>query len=87
MVFKRKVHRALSEGLISASDTERFLPGYHSSLNSPVRLSSLEIKRLLSLSSAERDKVLEASAQAALEIYTDPEVNISGAVDDIIEYS
>lgn len=87
MVFKRKVHRALSEGLISASDAERFLPGFHPSLNSPTRLSSLEIKRLLSISSAERDKVLESSAQAALEIYADPEVNISGVVDDIIEYS
>jgi len=87
MVFKRKVHRALSEGLISSSDAERFLPGFRPAQNSPARLSSLEIKRLLSLSSAERDKVLEASAQAALEIYADPEVNISGAVDDIIEYS
>lgn len=87
MVFKRKVHRALSEGLISASDAERFLPGFHSSLNSPARLSSLEIKRLLSLPSAKRDKLLEASAHAALEIYADPEVNISGVVDDIIEYS
>ena len=87
MVFKRKVHRALSEGLISASDAERFLPGFHSTLNSPARLSSLEIKRLLSLPSEERDKLLEASTHAALEIYADPEVNISGAVDDIIEYS
>jgi len=87
MVFKRKVHRALSEGLISANDAERFLPGFRSILNSPVHLSSLEIKRLLSLSSAERNKVLEASAQSALEIYMDSEVNISGAVDDIIEYS
>ena len=87
MVLKRKVHRALSEGLISANDVERFLPGFHPSLNSPARLSSLEIKRLLSLSSAERDKVLEASAQVTLDVYADPDVHISGVVDDIIEYS
>ncbi len=87
MDFKRKVHRAWSEGLISTADAERFLPGFRASQDSVTRLSSLEIKRILSLSNAEREKVLEASAQAALESYTDPDVNIAGVVDDIIEYS
>ena len=87
MDFKRKVHRAWSEGLISTIDAERLLPGFRTSQDSVTRLSSLEIKRILSLSNAEREKVLEASAQAALESYTDPDVNIAGVVDDIIEYS
>lgn len=87
MVFKRKVHRAWSEGLISTIDAERFLPDFRSSQNPIAHLSSLEIKRILALSNPERDKALEASAQAVLEAYTDPDVNIAGVVDDIIEYS
>jgi transcriptional regulator with XRE-family HTH domain len=87
MDFRRKVHRAWSEGLISTTDAERFLPDFRASQDSVTRLSSLEIKRILSLSNAEREKVLEASAQAALESYADPDVNIAGVVDDIIEYS
>jgi len=39
------------------------------------------------LSGEERDKILEASAQTAMEAYADPDVNISELSDDIIEYS
>lgn len=87
MAFKGKVHRAYSEGLIAESDAERLLPGFRSSADSPTRLSSIEIKRLLLLSGEERDKILEASAQTAMEAYADPDVNISELSDDIIEYS
>jgi transcriptional regulator with XRE-family HTH domain len=87
MAFTSKVHRAFSEALISASDAERFLPGFRTTSDSSARLSALELKRLLSLSEEERNKVLEASAQAALEAYSDPDVNISGLVDDIVEHS
>lgn len=86
MVFRGKVHRAFSEGLISESDAERLLPGFRSSSDSPGRLSSVEIKRILSLTSEERDKILEISAHAAVEAYADPDVNISGLADDIIEH-
>ena len=85
--FKRKAYRALSEGLISADDAERFLPDFRAGSDSPARLSAVEIKRLLSLPEEERNKVLEAAAQAAREAYADPDVNISGLADDIIEYS
>jgi transcriptional regulator with XRE-family HTH domain/Zn-dependent peptidase ImmA (M78 family) len=87
MAFRGKVHRAFSEALIPTDDAERFLPGFRSSLDSSARLSSVEIKRLLSLSSEERNKVLEASAQAVLEAYSDTDVNISGLANDIIEHS
>jgi len=85
--FRRKVYRAVSEGLIASSDAERFLPDFRAGSDSPVRLSAVEIKRLLSLPEEERNKVLEAAAQAAAGVYSDPDVNISGLADDIIEYS
>jgi len=86
-VFRRKVYRAMSEGLISSSDAERYLPDFRSGTDTPARLSALEIKRLLSLPDKERNKVLEAAALAAAESYSDPELNISGLTDDFIEYS
>lgn len=87
LAFRSKVYRAFSEALISADDAERFLPGFRSSSDSSARLSSMEIKRLLSLSNEERNKILEASARAVLDAYADPDVNISGLADDIVEHS
>lgn len=87
MAFKGKVHGAYSEGLIAESDAECLLPGFRTSTDSPTRLSSIEIKRLLSLSGEERDKKLEASAQAAIEAYAESEANSSGLSDDIVEHS
>jgi transcriptional regulator with XRE-family HTH domain/Zn-dependent peptidase ImmA (M78 family) len=87
LAFRRKVYRALSEGLISVGDAERFLPGFRAGPDAPARLSAVEIKRLLSLPEAERNKVLEAAAQAAAGAYSDSDVNISGIIDDIIEPS
>lgn len=85
--FRRKVYRAVSEGLISLSDAERFLPDFRAGAESPSRLSTVEIMRLFSLPVEERNKVLEAAAQAAAGLYSDPDVNISGLADDVIEYS
>jgi len=87
MDFKSKVHRAFSESLISSEDAARLLPGFRSSSDFSARLSSAEIRRLLSLSNEERNKILEASAQAVIEAYADTDVNISGLADDIIEQS
>jgi Zn-dependent peptidase ImmA (M78 family) len=87
MAFASKVHRAFAEGLITEDDAVRLLPGFRETRSSPDRLSSSEIKRILSLPGEERNRILEASAAAAEGVYSDPDVNIAGLADDIIEYS
>lgn len=87
MAFATKVHRAFAEGLITAEDAVSFLPGSMDSNSSPDRLSSSEIKRILSLSGEERNRILEATSAAAEAVYADPDVNIAGLADDVIEYS
>jgi transcriptional regulator with XRE-family HTH domain len=87
LAFSAKVHRAYAEGLLSEADALRLLPGFHAETDSTSRLSSTEIKRILALSEEERDKILDASAEASIDIYNNPDVNISGLVDDISEYS
>jgi len=87
MAFTAKVHRALAEGFITESDAQRFIPGFRPSAEPPSRITSTEIKRILSLPTEERDAILSASADAVMDTYRDPEVNISGLVDDALEYS
>jgi len=85
--FKAHVYRALSEGLISENDFSRFLPGNPIQPESASLGSSAEIKRLLSLPKEERDKVLEAAANAAVDEYASAEVNLGDLVDDTEEYT
>jgi len=87
MAFGGKVHRAFAEGLITEADAARLLPGFRASADAPSRIASSEIKRILSLPSEERERILAASAEAVKDAYDDPDVNSSGLVDDLIEYS
>jgi len=86
VAFASKLHRAFAEGLISENDAARLMPGFRATLEAPGRLSMSEIKKILSLPAEERERILAASADAAQEMYSDAEVNISGLADDIIEY-
>ncbi len=85
--FKSQVLRALSEGLISEDEFVRLLPGQQLPADRTGFGSSVEIKRLLSLSKSEREKILEAAANAAAEDYASSEINLSDSVDDITEYT
>jgi hypothetical protein len=85
--FKAQVYRALSEGLLSQNDFSRLLPGNPIQPEGASLGSSAEIKRLLSLPKEEREKVLEAAANAAVDDYASSEVNLGDLVDDIKEYS
>ena len=85
MAFASKVHRAFAEDLITEDNAVRFFPGFRDSHSSPDRLSSSEIKRILSLSGQERNRILEASAAAAEGVYADPGVNIAGLADVVID--
>lgn len=87
MVFGGKVHRAFAEGLITEADAARLMPGFRVSADAPGRIASSEIKRILSLPTEERERILAASAEAVKDAYDDPDVNSSGLVDDLIEYT
>ncbi|MGO8693384.1 MAG: helix-turn-helix domain-containing protein [Rectinemataceae bacterium] len=87
MALGGKVHRAFAEGLITEADAARLLPGFRVSVEAPGRIASSEIKRILSLPTEERERILAASAEAVKDAYENPDVNISGLVDDIIEYT
>lgn len=86
IAFRAQVLRGLAEGLISKQEAERYLPGYDIPTVGPALGSSADIKRILSLPREERERVLEAAASAAAGEYENPEVNISGLVDDTKEY-
>ncbi len=84
--YQAEVYRALSEGLISERDVERFLPRNAQRAESSGPGSSADIKRFLALSKKERERVLEAAASAAVGDYKNPDINISENVDEIKEY-
>jgi len=85
--FKSQVLRAFSEGLITEAEYTRLLPGHPVPSDRTSFGSSAELKRLLSLPKSEREKVLDAAANAAAEDYEDEEIKIGDSVDDIKEYT
>lgn len=77
LALRRKVHRALAEGLVSEAEALRIVPDLRLREEPLSSISSAAIKELMSKSRKEREEVLKMAADAAASDYDDPDLNLS----------
>ncbi|HUX20559.1 MAG TPA: XRE family transcriptional regulator [Spirochaetia bacterium] len=87
MALRRKVHRALAEGLVSEAEALRILPGLRLRDEAAFSISSASIKELMHKSKKERDEVLRMAADAAASDYNDPDLNLSDRSEPYVDDS